>query len=114
MKITMDEAETRALATGLRLVSKGLAEIAAVLEGKVEPSTSYDSRKAAAFRRLNVSEANGLNQKQASEACTENGLSPRTFGTWVGQGLAARVGDRRFLTEKGRKWLAEYEGEAGN
>jgi hypothetical protein len=109
MMIKMADIESRALAAGLRTVSKGLAEIAAALEGRGQPGSDYDSRKAAAFRRLKVPEAEGLDQKQASAACIENGLSPRTFGTWVGQGLAERVGDRRFLSEKGLKWLADYD-----
>ena len=104
----MTENESQAMAGGLRLISRGLAEIAAVFEGSQRPGNDYDTRKAAAFRQFGTCEADGLDQAHASAALRENGLSPRMFGTWVGQGLMLRSGDRRWLSENGIQWLADY------
>lgn len=95
----MNEVEA---AAALRKIAGGLADLARALED----SDDEDSRKAAALARFKVPPENGLSRAQASTALRENGLSPRLFGFWVRAGLVAREGDRRWLTEKGREWLA--------
>ena len=63
----------------------------------------------AAMRRFDVPAAEGLSREEASRAISEQGCSPRLFGGWVKRGLIARDGDRRYLTDKGRQWIADQE-----
>jgi hypothetical protein len=49
----------------------------------------------------------GLDREEASYAFRENGYEPRSFGGWVRRGLIGRVGDRRYLSDKGRARLEE-------
>ena len=95
-----------ALASGLRQIIRGLTMIAEALEGDGDEV----SRKAETFRRFDVRPAHGLSQAAASLACRENMISPKAVGAWISQGLVAREDDRRWLTDKGREWLAARSG----
>jgi hypothetical protein len=77
-------------------------------EGQL-PGDEDPERLLAAMRRFAVPAHQGLNREQASQAFTENGYDPRSFGGWVRRGWIARDGDRRYLTEKGRQWVEEQE-----
>lgn len=93
------------MAAALRKIAGGLADLARALEG----GGDEDSRKAAALARFDVTPDNGLSRAQASSALRENGLSPRLAGFLSKDGLIAREGDRRWLTDKGREWLSRHE-----
>lgn len=104
---TQDESNRDlALASGLRQIIRGLTTIAEALEGDADEV----SRKAETLRRFDVRPADGLSQAAASLACRENMISPKAVGAWISQGLVAREGDRRWLTDKGREWLAAQSG----
>ena len=79
-------------------------DLAADLHG-----TESLERRLAVMRRFNVDPSEGLDREEASQAFTENGYNPRSFGGWVRRGWIARDGDRRYLTDKGRQWIVEQE-----
>jgi hypothetical protein len=64
------------------------------------------------MKRFDVPAGEGLDREQASRAFTENGYNPRSFGGWVRRGWITRDGDRRYLTGKGRQWVADQESGA--
>jgi hypothetical protein len=97
-----------ALAAGLRQIIRGLTTIADALDS--DGPDSDVSRKGETLRRFNVPSADGLSQAEASLACRENMISPKAVGAWISQGLVAREDDRRWLTDKGRAWLAAHSG----
>jgi hypothetical protein len=96
----------KAMAAAIRQVARGLAEMAAVLDGNV-PGDDRTNRRIALMRRFDVSPDEGLDRKEASQVFRENGYNPRSFGGWVRRGLIERTDDRRYLTIKGRELLAE-------
>jgi hypothetical protein len=98
----MDE---KAMAVALRAVSRGLADLAAVLDGN-SPNQDQGHRRLELMKRFDVPPSEGLTRAQASQALSENGYSPRSFGGWVRRGWIVREGDRRYLTEKGREFIA--------
>jgi hypothetical protein len=67
------------------------------------------ARWVAAMQRFNVPPEQGLNRQQASAAFRENGLDPRSSGSWAMHGWIARDGDRRYITHKGKEWLAQHD-----
>jgi hypothetical protein len=67
------------------------------------------ARWVAAMRRFNVPRERGLTREEASAAFRENGLDPRSSGSWAMHGYIARDGDRRYITDKGKDWLARHE-----
>ena len=73
------------------------------------PETSTAESMLAAMRRFDVPAGEGLSRNEASRAIREQGHSPRLFGSWVAHGWMARDGDRRYLTDKGRQWIASQE-----
>jgi hypothetical protein len=73
------------------------------------PGVENLERRLAVMRRFNVPADQGLDRAQASQAFLENGYNPRSFGGWVRRGWIDRDGDRRYLTDKGRQWIAELE-----
>jgi hypothetical protein len=97
-----------ALASGLRQIIRGLTTIADALDSDGPDGDA--SRKAETLRRFDVRPADGLSQAAASLACRENMISPKAVGAWISQGLVTREGDRRWLTDKGREWLAVHSG----
>jgi hypothetical protein len=97
----------KAMAAALRQVSRGLAEMAAVLDGNILGEDLH--RRLAVMKRFDVPAGNGLTRAQASLAFSENGYNPKSFGGWVRRGWISREDDRRFLTDKGRQWIAEQE-----
>jgi hypothetical protein len=94
------------MAVALRQVAKGLTEMASVLDGDV-PGMERTTRRIALMKRFDVPANQGLDREQASKVFKENGYNPRSFGGWVRRGLITRVGDRRYLTDKGRTLLGE-------
>jgi hypothetical protein len=71
--------------------------------------TSDAERMLAAMRSFDVPADEGLSRNDASRVIREQGCSPRLFGRWVAHGWMARDGDRRYLTDKGRQWIADQE-----
>jgi hypothetical protein len=67
------------------------------------------ARWMAAMRRFDVPPEQGLNREQASAAFRENGLDPRSSGSWAMHGWIGRQGDRRYITLKGKEWLARHD-----
>ena len=51
----------------------------------------------------------GLTRVEASAAFRENGLDPRSSGSWAMHGYITRAGDRRYITAKGKEWLARHD-----
>jgi CHAT domain len=84
----------------------------AVLDGDLAADlhgTESRNRRLAVMRRFNVPPSEGLDREEASQAFTDNGYNPRSFGGWVRRGWITRDGDRRYLTDKGRQWITEQE-----
>lgn len=52
-------------------------------------------REIAVCKRFDVPPEKGLNRKEASEAFSDNGISPRACGSWTKNGWIIREGDRR-------------------
>lgn len=98
-----------ALAAALRQVIRGLTEAVAALEGNV-PGSDRRSREIAVMRQFDVPAGMGLDRAQASQAFKQHGFDPRAFGSWVRHGWITREGDRRYLSAKGREWLAAHAG----
>ncbi len=67
------------------------------------------ARWVAAMRRFDVPPGQGLTREDASAAFRENGLDPRSSGSWAMHGWITRDGDRRYITAKGKEWLAEHD-----
>jgi len=67
------------------------------------------ARWVAAMRRFDVPPGQGLTRQEASAAFRENGLDPRSSGSWARHGWITREGDRRYITAKGKEWLAEHD-----
>lgn len=102
----MNETNTKAIAAAVRQLSRNLADLAALLEGNEPGDSDLIARQIATLLEFNVPEAEGLNRAQASRAFKSHGLNPRSCGSWVQGGYLERVGDRRFLTDAGREWIA--------
>jgi hypothetical protein len=66
------------------------------------------ARWVAAMRCFDVPPERGLTREEAAAAFRENGLDPRSSGSWAMHGWITRDGDRRYITAKGRKWLAQH------
>lgn len=93
-----------AIATALRQVSRSIADIADALDGNIPGDGGLVARQAATLYEFDVPPEQGLSRAQASAAFKKHGLNPRSFGSWVQGGYLARDGDRRWLTDDGRKW----------
>jgi hypothetical protein len=102
----MSETDNKAVAAAVRQLSRDLADLATLLDGNVPGDSDLTARQIATLMDFDVPESEGLNRAQASRAFKEHGLNPRSFGSWVQGGYLARIGDRRFLTDKGRGWIA--------
>lgn len=102
---------TEALAVAYRQVSRAYAELALALEGN-DAAGDKVAREVAAMKEFDVAPSDGLNRAQASLAFRRHGISPRAMGPWIRHGWVAREGDRRFITKKGREWVAEKEAAA--
>ena len=61
------------------------------------------------MRRFDVPPELGLTRVEASAAFRENGLDPRSSGFWAMHGWITRDSDRRYMTAKGKEWLAEHD-----
>lgn len=93
-----------AIAAALRQVSRGIADIADLIDGNIAGDSDRVAREAATLYEFDVSPDRGLSRAQASAAFKKHGLNPRAFGSWVQGGYLARDGDRRWLTDFGREW----------
>jgi hypothetical protein len=67
------------------------------------------ARWVAAMRRFDVPPEQGLSRAEASAAFRENGLDPRSSGSWAMHGWITRDGDLRYITDKGKDWLEEHD-----
>ena len=101
--MTSDDNRT-AIAEALRHVSRGIADIADLLDGNIPGDSGRVAREAATLYEFDVPPEQGLSRAQASAAFKKHGLNPRSFGSWVQGGYLARDGDRRWLTDDGREW----------
>jgi hypothetical protein len=93
-----------AIAAALRQVSRSIADVADLLDGNIPGDSDRVAREAATLYEFDVPPEQGLSRVQASAAFKKHGLNPRSFGSWVQGGYLARDGDRRWLTDVGRKW----------
>jgi hypothetical protein len=100
--------DRKAIAAGLRQVSRSIAELAALLDGNV-PGDDLQERQAAALREFDVPPDRGLSRAEASAAFKKHGLDPRSSGSWIQGRYLAREDDRRWLAPKGRKWIHDHE-----
>jgi hypothetical protein len=55
------------------------------------------------MRRFDVPPGQGLTRQEASAAFRENGLDPRSSGSWAMRGWITREDDRRYITAKGKE-----------
>jgi hypothetical protein len=93
-----------AIAAALRQISRGIADVADLLDGNISGDSDRVAREAAALYEFPMAPAPGLSRAQASAAFKKHGLNPRAFGSWVQGGYLARKDDERWLTKKGREW----------
>jgi hypothetical protein len=100
--------DRKAIAAGLRQVSRSIAELAALLDGNV-PSDDLYERQAAALREFDVPPERGLSRAEASAAFKKHGLDPRSSGSWIQGRYLIRKDDRRWLAPKGREWMQAHE-----
>ncbi|WP_021598260.1 hypothetical protein [Actinomadura welshii] len=107
----MDEPIDRArLQAGLRLIARGLEEIAGALDGPDEPGEL--ERMARVMREWGPG---GLRKDEASALFKRHGFAPQTTGGWTRGDWVEIGGDGlRYLTAKSREWLAGYEEEEEN
>ncbi|MDA0634662.1 hypothetical protein OUY22_14660 [Nonomuraea sp. MCN248] len=95
--------DTQRLQSGLRLVARGLEEVAAAL-GEHDPA-SEDERTARVIQEWG---RRGLTQKEASELFQRHGFAPQTTGGWArGDWVEIRDDGLRYLTGKSHRWLEE-------
>jgi hypothetical protein len=102
------------LAAALRRAGEALTQAAAILDSlpaDAKEGLSLTERWIATLKRFDVTHEEGLSRAEASAAFRDNGLSPRAAGSWTRHGWIAREGDRRWLTDKGRRWIAKKEAE---
>jgi hypothetical protein len=102
---TMDE---KALAAAYRQVSRAYAELAVALEGN-EPGDDKVAREIAVMLEFDRPASRGLNRAEASLAFRRHGFSPRAMGSWIRHGYVTRDGDRRYMSDKGREWVANHQ-----
>ncbi|MFC5825435.1 hypothetical protein [Nonomuraea insulae] len=90
--------------SSLRLIARGLEELAAALG---EQEVSEDERTA---RVIGDWGRRGLTQKEASALFQRHGFAPQTTGGWA-RGEWVEIGDDglRYLTAKSHTWLEERE-----
>lgn len=104
----MDEPVDRArVQSGLRLIARGLEEIAAALDGPAEPDEP--ARTARVIRDWGH---RGLRKEEASALFRRHGFAPQTTGGWT-RGDWVEIGDDglRYLTAKSHDWLTAREEE---
>ena len=105
MKLTDDR---KAIAAGLRQVSRSLADLAALLDGNV-PGDDLAARQTEALREFDVPPERGLSRAEASAAFKKHGLDPRSSGSWIQGRYLMREDDRRWLAPRGREWMHANE-----
>ncbi|WP_433468168.1 hypothetical protein [Spirillospora sp. CA-128828] len=106
----MEEPIDRArLQAGLRLIARGLEELAAALDGPDE--AGEPERTARVIRDWG---RRGLRKDEASALFKRHGFAPQTTGGWT-RGDWVEIGDDslRYLTAKSHEWLAGYDEEEG-
>lgn len=107
----MDEPVDRArLQAGLRLIARGLDEIAAALDGPEEAGEL--ERMARVIRDWG---RRGLRKEEASALFKRHGFAPQTTGGWArGDWIEIGADGLRHLTPKSHEWLAGYQEEEGS
>lgn len=104
----MDESIDRArVQSGLRLIARGLEELAAALDGPDEPGEL--ERTARVIRDWGD---RGLRKDEASALFRRHGFAPQTTGGWA-RGDWIEIGEDglRYLTAKSHEWLAGHDEE---
>jgi hypothetical protein len=92
------------LQAGLRLIARGLEELAAGLGDQDE--ADEDERTARVIREWG---RDGLTQQQASTLFKKHGFAPQTTGGWTrGDWIEIGQDGLRYMTSKSHEWLAEY------
>jgi hypothetical protein len=95
---------------GLRLIARGLEEVAAGLGDDEDADES--ERTARVIREWGRA---GLTQQQASALFRRHGFAPQTTGGWKrGDWIAIGDDGLRYLTAKSHDWLTGREAEAGS
>ena len=89
----------------LKRIRNGFNDLVIALEYEGTPSAVKD--EAGALQCFDVPAQQGLSREEASRVMLAHGYgSGSRFATFVRQGWATRDGDRRYLTDKGRRHLA--------
>lgn len=90
---------------GLRLIARGLEEIAAGLGDEEE--ADEPERTARVIQEWGRA---GLTQQQASALFRKHGFAPQTTGGWTrGDWVEIGPDGLRYLTDKSHDWLAERD-----
>ncbi|MEV4173447.1 hypothetical protein [Nonomuraea sp. NPDC049709] len=98
-----DEMDVPKIQSSLRLIARGLEELAAALGDEQE--AGEDERTARVIQEWG---RRGLTQKEASALFQRHGFAPQTTGGWA-RGEWVEIGDDglRYLTAKSHTWLEE-------
>ena len=98
-----DEMDVPKIQSSLRLIARGLEELAAALGDEQE--AGEDERTARVIQEWG---RRGLTQKEASALVQRHGFAPQTTGGWA-RGEWVEIGDDglRYLTAKSHTWLEE-------
>ncbi|MGP4099225.1 hypothetical protein [Nonomuraea sp. KM90] len=98
-----DEMDVPKIQSSLRLIARGLEELAAALGDEQE--AGEDERTARVIQDWG---RRGLTQKEASALFQRHGFAPQTTGGWA-RGEWVEIGDDglRYLTAKSHTWLEE-------
>jgi hypothetical protein len=95
----MDKERTQA---GLRLIARGLEELAAALDDA--PEAAEDERTARVIRDWG---RRGLTRRQTSDLFKTHGFSPQVTGGWArGDWIKLDQDGLRYLTAKSHEWLS--------
>lgn len=97
-----DEMDVPKIQASLRLIARGLEELAAALG---EQEAGEDERTARVIQEWG---RRGLTQKEASALFQRHGFAPQTTGGWT-RGEWVEIGDDglRYLTARSHTWLEE-------
>jgi hypothetical protein len=101
---------TTEIATALRTISRGFADLAAAIEDDDAEALSTEERYRAALTEW---DERGLNREQASALLRKHGFAPQAAGGWVrGDWIETRDDGLRYLTDRSHRWL-EDQSDAG-
>jgi hypothetical protein len=101
-------ADQSEIATALRTISKGFAQLAEAIAAPAEQPKAGE-RERALLREWG---GRGLSRAQASVLFRKHGFAPQTAGGWArGDWIETREDGLRYVTERSQRWLAEEEGD---